>query len=167
MSDKNKIIFHAESPYPPIKVEEPNLKYACLLQADEASDKSEFTSISQYVYQSWIFQACYKEIAHGIIKIAEVEMHHLDMLGKLIILLGGEPKLQSGYRIWNGNMVNYTVSPVNMLKSSIMLEVAAIETYEKQINYIKDKYIVDILKRIVEDEQIHLKIFNNYLSELC
>ena len=43
----------ADAPYPPLTVEGPNRQYARMLTMDLASDKSEMTAITQYLYQGW------------------------------------------------------------------------------------------------------------------
>lgn len=110
MNDDN-IIVKNPSPYPKITVCEPNLEYARILSLDLASSKSEFSTITTYVYQNWVLNSEYRNIANTTIRIAMVEMHHLDILGQLITLLGGDPRYQAvyqrGYAIWNSNMVDY------------------------------------------------------------
>jgi len=48
---------------------------------------------------------------------------------------------------------------------NIETETQAIYYYNYLIKVIEDKYIVNIIKRIIVDEQIHLQIFNNLYKE--
>lgn len=158
------------SPYPPITVCEPNLKYAQMLSLDLCAPKSEFTTITQYIYQNWILNAEYRHIADAIARISMVEMHHLDILGQLITLLGGTPYYQAvypnGYVIWNGNLCDYTKNVKKILINNIASEQGAIDAYTSQAECIKDDNICKILNRIILDEKIHVAIFCNFLSQI-
>lgn len=153
----DRIVVTAPGPYPPVMVEGFNKRYAQLLQKNTASAMSELTSITQYIYHTWRLDERFSEIAKTMQKIAMVEMHHLDMLGQLIILLGGDPKYQAragDYPVaWNGSMVTYSRTVARMMKDNIILEQAAIDTYGRQITQIQDKYVVAVLKRIVRSEE--------------
>lgn len=160
----------AKGPYPPIQVAEPNLQYAQLLAIDLASAQSEITSIMQYVYQSWRLHGPYQKVGEVMECIARVEMHHMEILGKLITLLGGDPKYMSVQHncptIWQANMVAYSGNLRQMMQQNIVLEQAAINTYLRQCQMIQDPCIQAILQRIIEDEKVHLAIFHKYLTEI-
>lgn len=163
---KNK--YSASMPYPSIQSGPADLTCARILKTALASSKGEQTSVLQYVYQSWIFQEKYPEISEGMRQIAMVEMYHFDLLGKLILSLSGNPSflfIQDGRSIpWNGRMVRYERTPTGMLQSSLVLERASINLYEKQIKMIQNDMAIEVLKRIVEDERIHEKILEEYLQ---
>ena len=159
-----------KTPYPPIKVEKSNLKYAQLLNISLAAASSELTSVTQYLYQKWIFKADYHETAKIIGKIAEMEMRHMQILGELIVLLGGNPMYcavkNRKLSVWNGNMVCYATDPRQAMLENIVLEQAAINTYNEQIALIEDDCIKAVLERIILDEESHSQIFNQILCEL-
>ncbi|MBC8571172.1 ferritin-like domain-containing protein [Zongyangia hominis] len=159
----------APEPYPPIRVEKPNRRYAQMLSVDMASAKSEMTSITQYVYHSWVLHGTYGEAAHTLDRIAMVEMRHLDILGQLIVLLGGDPVYQSTRQnrriVWNGAMVTYRKRFTQAIQDDIALEQAAIDLYTRQAAAILDPYVSTIIRRIIQDELIHLKIFRSLLEE--
>ena len=169
-TSEEKEHFSAVAPYPPVMVEEENLHYAQLLAVNLASPKSELTSVLQYIYQDWFFTPQYKEVARIIKKIAIVEMHHMDILGRLIVLLDGNPTYcavtDNRFHIWNGNMVTYSNMVCLALTDNICLEEAAIASYKEHAAQINDHYIVDVLNRIIEDEQVHLQIFHKMLNDL-
>ena len=56
-----------------------------------------------------------------------------------------------------GNWAMYLMCREN--KIDIEAETQAIHRYQNQILIIKDKYIQNLLRRIIEDEQVHLNIF--------
>lgn len=158
----------ADAPYPPIEVGAENPQYARMLSLDLAASRSEMTSITQYLYQAWIFSAEHMEAAETMKRIAAVEMHHLDIMGELITRLGGAPRYAAMQRqpmAWNGNMVNYSRSLEMAMRYNMALEQSAIDTYRKQASVIQDEHIVVILHRIILDEEVHMRIFRRYLDE--
>lgn len=158
-------MYSIDLPYPEIKVKEKNPKYIDLILLNYSSAISEFDAIAQYTYHQIALTYTNKEISDTLCGISIVEMHHLEMLGKIIILLGGEP----GYWInnkkknyWSGKLVNYDLSSINnILTTDIQDEKAAIEQYKATIAQIDDKYINAVLKRIILDEEFHVQLLVN------
>lgn len=74
MSDQNAILYAAPEPYPPIRVERPNPRYAQMLQANFASAGSELTSITQYTYHSLVLGRSAPEAADALHHISITEM---------------------------------------------------------------------------------------------
>lgn len=147
-------------PYPSIKIEKENKKYASYLLADYAGLSSELTSITQYSFQNFAKFDEAKEFSYTLEQIAIVEMKHLEILGKLIKLLGVTPKyLDLKNNLWSSKNINYTLDIKTMLKSDIELEEKAIKNYQEHLKLIDDKYIKGILKRIILDEEKHLECF--------
>lgn len=168
MNKNNMIHVTSTEPYPKIQVEKPNFEYAQILSQDFASPISETTAIYLYLYQNIIFEKSYHKISQIMIKIAESEMHHFHILSKLINLLGTEPRLQSNqnnpFTAWNGNNINYCKNIKEALLYNKSSEEDAIKNYICHAEIIKDKYIPNILLRIVSDEKVHLNIFEKLIS---
>lgn len=160
-------------PYPEIKVEDKNLYYADLLSQDYAGDVSELTASLLYSYQHFENFNKNEEFSKLIEEISIVEMKHLEILGKIIKLLGKNPtyktcESQRGNCVmWSSNNVIYDNNLKDMLKTDIKSEKLAIKNYEHHMNIIEDKYIKEILKRIILDEKRHLQIFETLLEEVC
>jgi bacterioferritin len=148
-------------PYPEAKAEGHNERYAMLLQDAYADGgKSEMTAISQYIHHHITIQN--KEIANTELCISLVEMKHLSLLGDLIRSLGGNPKYRRTNKLWwNGGEVNYGDTAEFKLKLDIESEKEAIEGYKTLISEIKDRNVVRVLERILEDEMMHLQIFTD------
>lgn len=167
---KPEIQYRAPGPYPPIKVECENRMYAQLLKQDCCSSKSEMTAITQYLYQGWVFKPKYPDFAKSILKIAEVEMHHLDMLGELIVLLGGNPTfavIQNSHPVfWQGNMLRYNQPLAVVLRNNIAAEQAAVQGYQRNLTQIRDECVCAIIERIILDEQVHIQRFKELLCLL-
>lgn len=159
----------AAGPYPPVKVVGPNKRYARWLSSDLASAHSELTAVCQYQYQNWILSKHFPEFSDCLLRIARVEMHHMQILGQLIVLLGGTPyfghrKRQSQMVYWNGKMVSYQRQIQLILKENIAAEQDAYDTYLAQARQSGDPYLSAMLQRLAEDEMIHLAIFQHYLD---
>jgi bacterioferritin len=169
-------------PFPPIKVEKQNLEYAnLLLNAFASSSDSEIQAITQYIYHSKTISN--ETISNALMCIALVEMHHLDALSELIPLLGGKPFYEnSSKNFWmTGNIAyvdkniiyekeqdNNKEDKLNIklkLENDINGEKNAINGYELLLNTIKDKYIEKIIVKIISDERVHIKIFEDLIKE--
>ena len=163
-------MYQLNEPYPDVSIVSPNAGYADVLARDFASHSGELTSLNQYLYQHWILNTAAPDISIALLKIAQVEMLHLEMLGKLITILGGTPRYQyfeNGRPVsWNINYINYTKNTKSMLLSNIAAEKSAIDSYISHSKSIKDIKVSNILLRIAEDEKLHLRILKNYLSKL-
>ncbi len=151
-------MYKSNLPYPDIKVEKENIEYARLLSYPYAGLVSEDTATHLYMYQSFILD---DEVSNILEKIAIVEMKHLELLAKTIKLLGLNPEYKVNNIPWTTNYVNYNNNLKDILKINIEAETLAIKNYNNLIKVIDDKYIKELLKRIIIDEEIHLKIFKD------
>ncbi|WP_123053768.1 ferritin-like domain-containing protein [Clostridium sp. JN-1] len=162
--------FMAKKSYPEPKVEGKNIFYANLLLQDYAGMVSEFTAVSLYVYQHIVSEDEYADYSYLIGKISIVEMKHLDLLGDTIRLLGTAPIYTNSVypcnKLWTAAYVNFDCRIENMIREDIKSECAAIEQYNKHICMINDTYIRKLLKRIVMDEEIHLKYLKKFYEKL-
>ncbi len=159
-------------PYPEVKVEEKNPYYADLLSEDYAGRSSETTATLLYSYQHFNTFDSNEEFSKIIEEIAIVEMKHLEMLGKTIKLLGKEPiyKTCEASRgdcvMWTASNIDYSTRLKEMLEVDIREESKAIKIYENHKRLIKDKYIKNMLDRIILDEKRHLEIFESLYEGL-
>ena len=160
-------MYAANKPYPNINVKRRNTDYAKLLLHDYAGINGEDTAIHQYFYQSLIVPN--KNLSEDLKHISEVEMKHLDILGRLIELLGIKPIFgvlgDNSLTPWTAKYIDYSVKVKDILIQNIKHERLAIETYLKHIEVIDDEDIKAILERIIEDEIVHIKIFYSYLKK--
>ena len=162
-------IYSANLPYPEIKVEKKNLRYANILLHNYSGMVSELTTITQYVHHKFkVFESTPK-LAEAFGGIAMVEMHHLDILGKVIELLGEDPRFwirrKDKRYYWDAKFVDYGTSIKEYLTYDIQAEVITIRDYNNVLNEISDPYITQIIERIILDEEVHLKIFKNLYDE--
>lgn len=149
-------------PYPPIKVKGENPRYANLILLNYSSSISELSAVTQYVYHEIALKYKYEEVSETIQGIAGVEMHHLQMLGQLLVKLGKCP----GYWIskhkklsyWTPEFLSFNSNLKKVLMINITGEKEAIAQYKRTVKQIDDPYIVDIINRIVLDEEYHIKL---------
>ena len=153
-------------PYPPIQVRGRNLRYAELLQVDYCGFVSELSAILQYINNENRMSDEHCSLVRTILGIAMAEMMHLQKLGELICLLGGnvcfEAKQPDG--LWSPSCLVLPDSIQQMLQADIEAEKAAIKQYKMHINAIQDDYINAVLKRIILDEEYHIMILQSLLS---
>ena len=162
----------SEKKYPEIRVERKNRYYAELLLSDYAGINGELTAITRYIFQNFNFFKEYPKLSEVIAKISMTEMKHLELLGKTIKLLGLEPKFEFkinpynySYLYWNSSYVDYETNIICMLQENIQSEQEVINNYRYDISIIDDKYIKELLERIIEDEKIHIGCFKELLYE--
>lgn len=153
------------SPYPELDGIKPNKCYADMLLYDYAGFISESTAIFQYAYQHYVLKNVDSGIAKTLEKIAIQEMRHHEFLAEMILKLGGDPKLMNPRGVYfNGRYVDYTRGVKKMLMVDIDSETKAIECYERDIKIINDEVVTRMLKRIVKDEKVHIRMFESMLA---
>ncbi|MEW6662114.1 MAG: SafA/ExsA family spore coat assembly protein [Bacillota bacterium] len=160
-----------DEPYPEIRVEKPNPYYAQLLMEDYAGSVSEFTAINQYLYHYFDMNTRpqWHEVAELEEAISIVEMRHMEILAKLIFLLGGHPVYHDSHGVyWCGYYVAYLTSdPCAQLRADIQAEYKAIAQYQKRIYEINDCFVQANLARIIKDEELHARLFTEAHAKHC
>ena len=163
----NKLEEVNKIPYPKVNVERKNIMLANIILDNYSGNVSELSAVLKYVYQKINLKDT--DLAKIIGKISIVEMHHLEILGKIINQLGIKSCYISSnnHIFWNASNVCYEVDNIcYMLKNNIAQEQDAIAGYRGLICKTYDNNIIDIIKRIIMDEKVHKEIFeyilNNY-----
>ena len=160
-----------ELPYPPIQVGERNLFYANLLSADYCGAVSELSAITQYINNENRMSGEKCSLAKTILGIAMAEMMHLQKLGELIFLLGGNVdytvKTQTGHtQMWTPRYLTLPQNLREMLVADIESEKDAIRQYEMHIEMICDNSVNAVLSRIIKDEEYHIIVLQALMDEL-
>ena len=150
-------------PYPPIRVREKNRRYADLLSIDYCGSVSELSAITQYINNENRLSREQCSIAKTLLGIAMAEMMHLQKLGEMIVLLGGDidftAKTCNGkWKMWTPEYLTIPMHTAKMLAADIEAEKAAIEQYEAHIRMISDECINAVLARIIQDEEYHIML---------
>lgn len=162
--------FADPSPYPPLCVERANPVYASEMLTNIGACSSEMSTISLYIYNSTVLSDRNEEFSQIFHKLSMVEMHHLNTFCRLAHMLGADPRLWtcSGKRpcYWSPACNRYPLQMDALLKNAIQTEQDTIIKYRCQAEKIRDAYVVDILRRIILDEQLHVRIFQEMLREV-
>lgn len=167
MEDTNLIPVACDEMYPVVAVERCNLQYAKLLLPGLNNGKSETSAVMAYMYQHWVLDCQYPLIGNTVYRIGKVEMHHMEMLGELITLLGARPSFCCcKHACWSGSMLDYSTDLKSMLLNNIRDEEGAVHFYLSTAKIIKDERICILLKRIAKDEELHMQIFKNLLCNI-
>ncbi len=161
----------ADLPYPPVQVREKNQGYADLLGVDYCGAVSELSAITQYINNENRISGENCSVAKTILGIAMAEMMHLQKLGELIVLLGGNvdftAKSRNGRRaMWTPEYLVLQERMEKMLLTGIESEKEAIRQYEMHMKVIKDDCVNAVLERIVKDEEYHIMLLQMILQEL-
>lgn len=158
-------------PYPPVQVEGKNQGYANLLSIDYCGAVSEMSAITQYINNENRLSGEMCPLAQTILGIAIAEMIHLQKLGQMIFLLGGNidfiAKRRDGRRqMWTPEYLTIPDDSKKMIMADIESEKAAINQYRTHIKMINDGSINAVLERIIKDEEYHILLLQNLLKDL-
>lgn len=157
-------LYQAKLPYPPVKALCENRTYAFAMLDNVGGNNSEMSAVSLYFYNHLRTAYC-AEIASCFHHVSIVEMHHLEIFGTLALQLGVDPRLWTRSRnqmaYWTPRYNQYPVELSQLLTYAIQGEERAIEKYQYQLERIEDCNIVENLKRIILDEQIHIQVFQD------
>lgn len=148
-------------PYPSVQVREKNQSYANLLSVDYCGSVSEMSAITQYINNENRLSCDKCPTAKIVLGIAMAEMIHLQKLGELIFLLGGNivytAKYQNGKeRMWTPQYLSISENVREMILMDIKSEKEAIKQYKMHMKMIKDDCVNAVLERIVKDEEYHI-----------
>lgn len=157
-------------PYPPIQVCRRNRDYADLLSVDYCGSVSELTAITQYINNESRLCGENCPYARVLLEIAMAEMMHLQKLGQLIVLLGGDidyTARQPGARdkLWTPAYLTIPEGQRRMLCADIEAERAAIRQYEAHMARIDDDCVNATLARIIKDEKYHIMLLEDLMEE--
>lgn len=160
-----------DMPYPPLQVKEKNQGYAALLSVDYCGCVSEMSAIAQYINNENRLSCTKCSIAQTILGIAMAEMMHLQKLGELIQLLGGEVSFavtQPGGKqtLWTPEYLVLSRDARRMLCADVEAERDAIAQYRAHIRNINDEFVNAVLRRIIRDEEYHIMLLQGLLGEL-
>lgn len=154
----------ASTPYPTV-TGGPDPETVALLKEDYAGSISELTAVAQYIFQN-ISDIGNDAFSNAMLQIALVEMTHLDMIGDAIQALGGKASFDNGQYYWQAGKCNYADTMQGMLQADIESESGAISQYEKHASLTKNASVKALLHRIIMDEKLHLRFFNDTLKNL-
>lgn len=158
-------------PYPALQVSERNRMYADLLSIDYCGTVSELSAITQYINNENRMSLELCSVAKTILGIAMAEMMHLQKLGELISLLGGDidyatMQPNGKQKLWTPAFLTLSDNIRKMLCAGIESEKAAIAQYRKHIRMIDDDCVAAVLLRIIKDEEYHILLMQTTMENL-
>lgn len=154
------IVVRSNESYPQIVDATRDMTTVGIIKNLATSRVGELKAILQYTYQTVISDKINQEIAKILQEIAFVEMMHLDLLMHAETEFGGNAKYEDAQgNMFNTSFMNYTMKLKDMLDYNISAENRAIEEYQNAINRVKNESLKELLKRIIEDEKLHIKAF--------
>lgn len=165
-----KMVFASPAPYPPVRICERNAMYGRMMLDNMCGQNSEMSAVSLYLYNNLLIDENEK-LSNIFREISIVEMHHVHIFSEIARMMGEAPRLwthrgnQMSY--WSPAYNHYAVELKPMLQNARNREKGAVQKYQEQCSQIKDQYIVECLERIIEDEYIHIKIFESLYEEYC
>jgi bacterioferritin len=143
------------------------MNYARLLSEAYAGNDSELAAILQYTYGHIVTDGERPEqLSPTLACVSETEMKHFEILGDLIFKLGGDPKFcdSVSHRCFDAGKVKYQPHPERLNRAAIAGERTAIALYRELMRKIDDECVRAILRRIILDEEHHIKIFSELSS---
>ena len=157
-------------PYPPMEVSRKNLSHANLLSVDYCGAVSELSTIARYINNENRISCVNCSVAKTILGIAIAEMMHLQKLGEMIVLLGGDIDFVAKYqdnrrRMWTPQYLTLPEQLKAMLLADMEGEKKAIEQYTMHMHMIDDPCVNATLARIIKDEEYHIMILQTLLNE--
>jgi len=177
--EANKINFkkdyYIDTPYPNITVKRLPFEVAVILKRIFAGNKSEMTSIMQYVYQKNILSnvPSLNNLASALEDISVKEMQHYEILSRVMVGANIGPKncvyIDGNADVcdfWKSNYIDYTKDIVKMLEADIALEQKAIVEYAELMAVTNDTNLKEIVARIIEDEKTHIEYFKAVLEAI-
>lgn len=158
-------------PYPPVRVRERNREYADLIGVSYCGMVSEMSAVMQYINNESRIAGSSCAAGRLLLGMAIAEMTHLQILGTLIGLLGGDvcyAAKQPGKqpRFWSPQCLTLPGKFEEMLHADLESEIAAIDQYNMQIRMIRDDYVNTVLGRIVQDEQYHIMLLRSMMDTM-
>lgn len=158
-------------PYPSTEGLGEDMRSVRIISPAYADRGSEMTAVLQYVFQSVVFGGLgMKKYSETLMSIAIAEMEHLEILGAILYEMGALPIFTSKppykFDFYSTRAVSYSSDPTKMILDDIRGETEAICTYEEMTRKLQNKQVTEIIRRIILDEQLHLKTLKELLEEL-
>lgn len=168
--EQKKEAFAAANPYPPVCICERNPVYGRMMLDNVGGQNSEISAITLYVYNNLLIDEN-PRLSEFFHKISVVEMHHLHIFGQIARMEGENPRLwtHKGKQMvyWSPGYNSYPIEIEPLLQNALNSERGAVRKYQQQCQQIQDIHIVECLKRIILDEELHIRLLESLIKEYC
>ncbi len=151
--------------YPDLDKLEKDEYSAHFLSFSYASSHGELKAILQYCYHALFFKSYgLNSIADTLYSIAIAEMEHLSLLGTALIKLGANPTYNETafdkYNFFSTDCISFSNRADQMILDDIAEELSAVKTYDKLLKKLKNPTLLELVRQIKLDEELHLKTLN-------
>ena len=137
-----------------IKVVGKNKKYSSYLKECLNGDYSDLSAFLLFKYEYILYNRVDNSFALNMNKLANDCLSHLEIIGKLVTLLGDKPDLNL-----NNSINQLFVTDKSMLiELNIRMTKEKIILYTNNLNRIDDNYIKEILRKFIIEERKNLQI---------
>lgn len=158
-----------QNSYPQVQIENPDPVYAREMLGNIGGPDSEMSAAGQYFY-SYLMTGDQPEIAKLFHRLAMEEALHLELFAKAAQQLGADPRLwratERRHRYWSPKSIHYSKKIRKIVTNALIDEHMTVDKYTKQIKTIKDPNLVELLRRVLEDEKEHIKILTDLLKQV-
>ncbi len=142
---------------------EKDMSLGCAL---EAPRMNELYCISEYIYQSIIFENVYPELSEHYSELAMDEMKHYKMLSELQYRLGVNPtvNLRLSTKAINITEDRDSIAPraaIRSLRNSVHTELDTANEYRKLAELACDATVKNFLLSIADDEDYHARLLTS------
>lgn len=133
-----------------------NPRYAGLLLP---AYQEAFCAVASYTYRSLLANECSQELSDLFDRIATDALRHFQILGELIVALGGDPvvysQLHESSEAAPQELSGFSLMML-FLHDSIREEQAGVERYETLMGRTDDRVVRSVLFQIIREKQSHL-----------
>ncbi len=151
-------------PWPPVQAAGNDPCCAAAMLDNAGGQISEMSAIGFYCFHS-LAASAWQEVTDAFRQICRDEMRHLEIFSTLAMQLGAEPRLwspcgslSSRCRYWTPAYLTYHTGLDSILAAAMDEEERSRQKYLMQAAWIQDENVCDNLRRIAEDEILHLQI---------
>ncbi|MBQ2713321.1 MAG: manganese catalase family protein [Clostridia bacterium] len=169
MMERIQLQTQATGEYPTTHGLTKDIRLADMIAEVYAGRYSEMTAVMRYSFQHTVSELnpSYRMLADALRGIAVSEMNHLSRLGNLIGALGRVPVYANAKgQPFSAMSVDFESDAKRFLQNDIDGEYLAIDDYEYLIAHCDNEQVNAVIRRIVEDEKVHILTLNELLGAL-
>ena len=154
-------------PYPETDDIKKDTNIASLLYEAYAGKIGALNAVSDYIYQSLLYEGDAPAMSELFNCFAMTKMKHFKIIGRTILKLGADPKIKAQIR---NTSTNTKIAPAERLfehiKKNKELEQLTSSFYKKIIIHTQDKALICILNRLIVDNEHHISVLNEIIENL-
>ena len=157
--------FTLSLPYPELSPSYRDLRLARALFPMYIGENGELAAMSSHLYAALRCEKCSAPLGEIFDAVAQTELLHLRLLGRLIRDLGADPIIRTHIEspALPPEAANCPRTVRHLLESSLRHEEITADHYRYLIKQTTDRAVTALLERILLDEEQHIALFRNLL----